>query len=183
MQSPPTLSWVSESKLELADIRAYREKVRPSIVTSVLNFWLLRLSVSEMPQSPGEQQGLPSRLPTSTTPATWTGPRGSAMPRTFKWVTDEIAFQRLFFASLQDLKAKTKESLREQRATFKAGPSLIPDTTPSSSKKFQVTPSGSIKLVSDNRVTTIQHPNKAKKVLISKVGKIVGHQITGGVAG
>ena len=74
-------------------------------------------------------------------------------------------------SSLQDLKAKTEESMREQRAAFKAGRSATPEIP-----ALTVRRQGEPKLIAAKGVTST--PNTAKKIFVSKDGKIIGHQVS-----
>jgi hypothetical protein len=74
--------------------------------------------------------------------------------------------------SLLDLKAKTEESMREQRAAFKAGRSSTPEI-PALTVRRQPEP----RLISANRLTP-GTPSNAKKIFVSKDGKIIGHQVS-----
>merc|ERR1719187_1465292 len=74
-------------------------------------------------------------------------------------------------SSLQDLKAKTEESMREQRAAFKAGRSATPEIP-----ALTVRRQGEPKLIAAKGVTST--PNNAKKIFVSKDGKIIGHQVS-----
>merc|ERR1719341_3038352 len=74
-------------------------------------------------------------------------------------------------SSLQDLKAKTEESMREQRAAFKAGRSATPEIP-----ALTVRRQGEPKLIAAKGVNST--PNTAKKIFVSKDGKIIGHQVS-----
>ena len=74
-------------------------------------------------------------------------------------------------SSLQDLKAKTEESMREQRAAFKAGRSATPEIP-----ALTVRRQGEPKLIAAKGINST--PNTAKKIFVSKDGKIIGHQVS-----
>ena len=78
-------------------------------------------------------------------------------------------------SSLQDLKAKTEESMREQRAAFKAGRSSTPEIPALAIRRQEP------RLVS-SVVVTSNTPNTAKKIFVSKDGKIIGHQVSNSAA-
>merc|ERR1719234_1952998 len=75
-------------------------------------------------------------------------------------------------SSLQDLKAKTEESMREQRAAFKAGRSATAEIP-----ALTVRRQGEPKLIAAKGMTS-NTPNTAKKIFVSKDGKIIGHQVS-----
>ena len=74
-------------------------------------------------------------------------------------------------SSLQDLKAKTEESMIQQRAAFKAGRSATPEIP-----ALNVRRQGEPKLIAAKGVNST--PNNAKKIFVSKDGKIIGHQVS-----
>merc|ERR1719422_984150 len=86
-------------------------------------------------------------------------------------------------SSLQEIKQKTEESLRQQRAEFKANRSATPELNkPNVSGLINRGGQGTgIKLMaSKNLPAGIGAGSTAKKIFISKDGKIIGHQMAGG---
>ena len=78
-------------------------------------------------------------------------------------------------ASLADLKAKTEESMKEQRAAFKAGRSSTPEIPALTVRRQEP------RLISSKGLTP-STPSTAKKIFISKDGKIIGHQASNAMA-
>jgi len=87
-------------------------------------------------------------------------------------------------SSLQEIKQKTEESLREQRAAFKANRSATPELNkPNVSGLVNRVGQGTgIKLMASKNLPAGMGGagSTAKKIFISKDGKIIGHQMAGG---
>lgn len=98
-----------------------------------------------------------------------------------KYDPSEEKRARLAGSSLQEIKQKTEESLREQRAAFKAGRSATPELNkPNVSGLVNRMGQGGIKLVAAKNLPGGIVGGTAKKIFISKDGKIIGHQMAGG---
>ena len=80
---------------------------------------------------------------------------------------------RIFNQNLQDIKQRTEQSLREQREAFKAGRVTTPGENRGVFGNIIKAPGNTgIKLISSKSDT-----NTAKKIFITKDGKVIGHQI------
>ena len=82
---------------------------------------------------------------------------------------------RIFNQNLQEIKQRTEESLRQQREAYKAGRNVTPD-------KQLLSSGGYIKTVGNQGIKLIaskgsEAGNPAKKIFITKDGKIIGHQL------
>ena len=82
---------------------------------------------------------------------------------------------RIFNQNLQEIKQRTEESLRQQREAFKAGRTVTPD-------KQLLSTGGYIKTVGSQGIKLIaskgsEAGSAAKKILITKDRKIIGHQL------
>ena len=80
---------------------------------------------------------------------------------------------RIFNQNLQDIKQRTEESLRQQREAFRAGRTATPEKQLISTGNYIKTPGG-IKLIASKGS---EAGNAAKKIFITKDGKIIGHQL------
>ena len=80
---------------------------------------------------------------------------------------------RIFNQNLQEIKQRTEENLRQQREAFKSGRVSTGDNNLGGIIK--TVGSSGIKLISSKPDTSIG--NTAKKIFITKDGKIIGHQI------
>ena len=84
---------------------------------------------------------------------------------------------RIFNQNLQEIKQRTEESLRQQREAFKAGRTVTPDKqiiTAGGIIKSVSVPNQGIKLIASKGS---EGGNAAKKIFITKDGKIIGHQL------
>ena len=160
--------WIEEADLELWEVRAYRERVERE-----------RTAVGTR-----RQAGTAIRAPEKFDPS-----------------DTERARRVVGSASLQELRARTEETVREQRAAYKAGRSNTPDIPALTVRRQVVTPphllpthplifsshllllSSLLPLPQEPRLVTskglVSTPNSAKKIFVSKDGKIIGHQVSG----
>jgi len=143
--------WVDELSLELWEIKGYRDRV--------------------------------DRDREKLTMTTTRRQAGTLIRAPEKYDPSEEKRARLGNSSLQEIKQKTEESLREQRAAFKATRSATPELSkPNVSGLVNRMGQGAgIKLVAaKNMPGGIGGGGTAKKIFISKDGKIIGHQMAGG---
>jgi len=113
-----------------------------------------------------------------TTFATTRRQAGTMIRAPEKYDPSEERRVRMGSSSLQEIKQKTEESLREQRAAFKAGRSATPEMMKPNVSGL----GGGIKLMGSRSMSGGLAGSTAKKIFISKDGKIIGHQVAGGGA-
>ena len=83
--------------------------------------------------------------------------------------------KKIFNQSLQDIKQRTEESLRQQREAFKAG-KTVPEVRSNVGNIIRTSGGqGGVKLIASKN--DVSAGNAAKKIFITKDGKIIGHQL------
>jgi len=143
-------SWIDEDNLELWEIKAYRDKIERERTAAITR------------RQGGREIKAPDRLDPS----------------------EEVKVRKKVPAD--DIKAKMEENLRQQREAFKAGQSI--DAKPSLSGLGGIRKSGDgIKVLGGKPIIggltmaqrTVNANNMpfAKKIFMSKDGKVIGHQI------